>query len=260
MDRGVPTLVETFMSQRAIDPEKLRATIGLLSSGQLVALLADALDQLPASRLTTVVGRHIDIATLAPDSVARKASPARAIADFVARARAGRYYEGFKVNSKNYRELSNGTRVFFVECRRCFEDAVALAKKGDPVEARRALTSLLELMRQLDLGDDDIVFFADEGGSWQIGIDWDKVLPAWFKCLAKTAKPAEFAKLTVAAIDDFDTFDREQHLAKARRVATPEQRLALDAIGPSRATAAANAYSADRGATGSRPSSGGRSR
>jgi hypothetical protein len=26
----------------------------------------------------------------------------------------------------------------------------------------------------------DVIFFADEGGSWQVGVDWERVLPPWF--------------------------------------------------------------------------------
>ena len=39
-----------------------------------------------------------------------------------------------------------------------------------------------------------MVFFADEGGSWQVGVDWKSVLPADFRCLAETAGPEEFAR------------------------------------------------------------------
>lgn len=27
----------------------------------------------------------------------------------------------------------------------------------------------------------DVIFFADEGGSWQVGVDWERVLPPWFR-------------------------------------------------------------------------------
>jgi len=43
-------------------------------------------------------------------------------------------------------------------------------------------------------GNDDILFFADEGGSWRWEIDWEKVLPVWFRVLSATADPGEYAQ------------------------------------------------------------------
>src|SRR5262249_24272214 len=40
----------------------------------------------------------------------------------------------------------------------------------------------------IDEGHDDIVFFADEGGSWQVGIYWRKVFPPWFRCLSNSER------------------------------------------------------------------------
>ena len=51
---------------------------------------------------------------------------------------------------------------------------------------------LLGLLNHMDQGHDDIIFFADEGGSWQVGVDWPKVLPVWFKVLSVTAEPEEW--------------------------------------------------------------------
>ena len=39
-----------------------------------------------------------------------------------------------------------------------------------------------------------MIFFADEGGSWMVGVDWRQVLPAWFRVLSATASPAEIAR------------------------------------------------------------------
>ena len=36
---------------------------------------------------------------------------------------------------------------------------------------------LFGLLNHIDKGNDSVVFFADEGGSWQVGVDWAKVLP-----------------------------------------------------------------------------------
>jgi len=74
---------------------------------------------------------------------------------------------------------------------------------------------------------DDIIFFADEAGSWQVGVDWDAVLPEWLKCLAETSSPEAFAEEAVATINDFDSYDLDKHMKEARRVASPAQRKVL---------------------------------
>lgn len=35
---------------------------------------------------------------------------------------------------------------------------------------------------------------ADEGGSWKVGVEWESVLPAWFRVLSATVGPAEYAQ------------------------------------------------------------------
>ena len=226
--RAVPT----------VDLDKLRDALRGIGDEYLHRMLVEALEQLPPTKLAKVVGRYIDLAQLAPDPAqARPRSVLQAITDFDARSRAGHYYEGFNVNSKNYREMSKGTRAFIVDCLRYFDAAVALVANGDPREGRAAFTLLLELLRRIDQCYDDIIFFADEAGSWQVDVDWDTVLPAWFKCLAETAEPAEFARLAVGAIDDFKRFERDKHISQARRVATAAQRLALDAAASAADTA-----------------------
>jgi len=140
----------------------------------------------------------------------------------------GEYYESFNVNSKNFLETSTGTRAWIAECRRLLGRCIE-ANKVPRAEVRDALERILGLLRHIDEGHDDIVFFADEGGSWQVGVDWAKVFPCWFTCLAATAPPEDYARHVLAAVDEFERFHRDKHLATARRIATPEQRKALQA-------------------------------
>jgi hypothetical protein len=60
-----------------------------------------------------------------------------------------------------------------------------------------------------------------------VGVDWGKVLPAWFAGLSATAEPDEYARRVTETIDEFDKYDRAKHLATARRTATPAQRRIL---------------------------------
>ena len=67
--------------------------------------------------------------------------------------------------------------------------------------------------------DDDVIFFADDGGSWEFGIDWRQVLPAYFKVLSGAATPEEYASRVRLLIEWRYPFSRDQMLAIARRTA-----------------------------------------
>jgi len=97
-------------------------------------------------------------------------------------------------------------------------------------DLREGFDLLLSLLRHIDQGNDDVVFFADEGGSWQVGVDWRKVLPAYFKCLAASAEPDEFARLALGAIGDFADYDRGKGITHARRFASKQQKAALSVL------------------------------
>jgi hypothetical protein len=104
---------------------------------------------------------------------------------------------------------------------------VKQAKKRNVAGVRCAFDILFELLDRFDNADDRMVFFADEGGSWMVGIDWKQVLPAWFRVLAATADPAEYARRFETFVDRHCNYQRAELLAEARQVATPSQRKEL---------------------------------
>jgi hypothetical protein len=83
------------------------------------------------------------------------------------------------------------------------------------------------LRRRIGEDPDSVVFFADEAGSWQLGVDWRSALPAYFQCLADGAPAEEFAREVDRTISDFADYERPKLLAAARRVANAEQKAAL---------------------------------
>lgn len=93
--------------------------------------------------------------------------------------------------------------------------------------AAEGLGLLVELMREIDKGREDIVFFADEAGSWQVGVLWDRVLPAWFRSLSPTTEACEWAETVADALNDFAGYQMDEILAAAREAGTAEQRQAL---------------------------------
>ena len=140
---------------------------------------------------------------------------------------AGEYYESFGVNSKNYTQQSAGTSAWIAEYLGHLDRCAMNAKKSNPAEVREAMDILFGLLNHIDKGHDDVIFFADEGGSWQVGVDWAKVLPVWFKVLSATAEPEEYAERITALLCYHYGYGRDKMLAIARRTATSDQRKAL---------------------------------
>ena len=124
-------------------------------------------------------------------------------------------------------QKSAGTSAWIAEYRRLLDRCVTNAKKSNPAEAREAMDILFGLLNHIDKGHDDVIFFADEGGSWQVGVDWDKVLPVWFKVLSATAEPEEYAERITALLSCHYSYGCDKMLAIARRTATTHQRKAL---------------------------------
>jgi hypothetical protein len=157
-----------------IDREKLRAMLRRIGDEYVFYMLDEAIDLLPPRKLAKLVGQYMDLRQLRPDSPASatQRSLLEAVKAFDASSRAGRYYVSFNVNSKNCRESSTGTRAFIAECRRLLDRSVAATTKGELAETREAFDTIAALLRHIDEGHDDVVFFADEGGSWQVEVDW----------------------------------------------------------------------------------------
>ena len=94
--------------------------------------------------------------------------------------------------------------------------------------AQQGLALLIDLLRQIDRCEVEIIFFADEGGSWQVGVNWCEVLPAWFRSLSPTSEAYDYAEAVVDAINDFAGHEAGAILAAAREIGSPEQNAALD--------------------------------
>lgn len=211
---------------RTIDRDKLRVAIRRLGNQYVYYMLDDAIELLPPSKLAKLAGQYLDVKSLESAPKVERSLLAEVKA-FEKASLAGDYYESFSVNSKNCQEMSRGTRAWIAECRRLLDRCVAEATKGKPVETREAIEAIVGLLRHIDECLDDVIFFADEGGSWQVGVDWKKVLPKWFVCLSGTTDPAEYAGRVIEVVDEFVKYDRDKHLTVARRKASPAQRKAL---------------------------------
>ena len=220
--------VDTIANSTA-DRDNLRVAVRKLDERHVLNMLDDASGIPPPAQLAGIVVGKLDrkpLRTVAPGETNLLAD----VRAFDAASRAGKYYQSFNVKSKNFMDHSPGTRAFLVDCNRLLDRCVMQAQNDAYTETREAIAVMLALLARLDEGYDDIVFFADEGDSWQVGVDWPKVLAAHFLCLSRTTDPQEFARCVIEVVDKFDRYDREKHIAAARRVATAAQRNALEAF------------------------------
>lgn len=223
------------MARKRIDWETLEPALRKLKKENLLQVLHDAYQALPASRVASVFGGYVDLTT--PDSTIssrtrRSTAPQRlleAVEQFHADSLAGQYYESFNVNSKNFMDKSEGTELWISECNQFFDKGVALSVQGQQAAVRTAMDLLFELLEEIDTGSDRIIFFADEGGSWQVGIDTDKVLPAYFISLAAVAEPPEYAARVREVIRQHGSYDSEKFLRAAQKAANEAQRKAFEA-------------------------------
>ena len=209
-----------------IDREKLRSAVRKLGKEYVFYMLDDAIELLPPAKLHKIAKKYLDLKRLRPDAEPSEPSLLMEMKAFEKASLAGEYYESFDVNSKNCTQQSAGTSAWISKYRRLLDRCVSNAKKN-PAEVRQAMDVLFGLLDHIDNGRDEIIFFADEGGSWQVGVDWARVLPAWFEVLSPTVDPKEYAARITALLSRHYSYRQAEMLAIACRTATPDQRKAL---------------------------------
>lgn len=209
------------------DRDKLRAALRKLGPQYVFYMMDAAIDALPPSKLLKIAGKYIDLKRLRLGENTAKISLLEEVTKFDKASRASEYYESFNVNSKNCTKQSTGTTAWMAIFSRLLERCADEAAKGDPVEICTTFNILFGLLDRIDECYDDIIFFADEGGAWQVSVDWDEVLPPWFKVLSTTAAPGDYAERICALLHHHYNYGSEKMLAIADNTATPQQRVAL---------------------------------
>ncbi|MBI4613323.1 MAG: hypothetical protein HY720_06900 [Planctomycetes bacterium] len=214
------------MRRRAIDFDRLRAALPRLTRGDLLLLVERAIEEIPEAKLRSIMGDFVPVVDVA-STKAGAAGVLKEVRKFHDASGRGEYYDSFGVNSKNWTQKSEGTEEFIAEFDGLLGRCVRASEKRPRAPLREAFELLLALLRRIDHSPDDVVFFADEAGSWQVGVDWRTALPAYFRCLADVAGPDEFTREVDRAISDFANHERPRLLTAARRVASVEQKRAL---------------------------------
>jgi hypothetical protein len=168
-------------------------------------MLDEAFGLMPSAKLERLVGGYLRVEDLRPDEAGRKLDSARrlrgAVEEFDTASRRGDYYEPFAVDSRNCSEQSNGTTAWIAECNRLLDRCVALSSRRHGVaDVVASFEMLFDLIDVVDTFEDDIIFFADEGGAYEIGVGWGTVMEAWFGCFARHAAREGSYDRRVAAI------------------------------------------------------------
>ncbi len=180
------------MTRDGVDIARLREQVRGLPHKTIFSMLDDAFDLLSPAQLKELLGPYLRLEELRQETPAPKQdNPGRlraAVEQFATASRRGDYYEAFAVNSKNCSEQSNGTIAWIAECNRLLDRAVTLSSRrrgvGDVVAAFELLFDLID---DVDGCEDDVVFWADEGGAYEIGVKWGTVMEAWFDCFSRNA-------------------------------------------------------------------------
>ncbi|KFA87681.1 hypothetical protein [Archangium violaceum] len=208
------------------DRAKVRAHAHNLDGTGLRVWLDRAIGLLPDEAFPELIANYVRLEDVVADG---RAEPGllHSIRRFHHESLAGRYYQDFMVSSRNFMEKSHGTETFIAEHSRLLDACMRAERAGEIDTAREGLGLLIDLMRQIDRCEVNIIFFADEAGSWQVGVDWAEVLPAWFRSLSPATGPYDWAEAVVEALNDFAGYQMDPLLAATRDIATPEQREAL---------------------------------
>jgi hypothetical protein len=214
------------MSDEKLDLQQIREAIRNSGNETIFYLLDDALSLLSPNQLRQLIKPYLPSELLVSESTVKEDLLAEVQA-FQKACLAGNYYEAFDVNSKNCTQSSLGTLAWIADFRRLLQCCVTQSKKLNAVVARQAFDILFSLLDRFDQGDDKMIFFADEGGSWMIGVDWKTVLPEWFSVLSVTAGPDEYAQRIEAFVGCHCNHERTELLAAAHSMATPAQRQKL---------------------------------
>ena len=210
-----------------IDISLLRDSIRTeLEIEELLSLLDRAIELSPQERLPELIEGFFDLDLLSVDELSEQ-SLLEDVLEFHSDSLAGLYYDDFDVNSKNFMERSRGTINWIAEHERLMNRCLIESRDGDPEQMRQVFELLFNLLDEVDECRDDIIFFADEAGAWQVGVEWDEVLPCYFKVLAAVAQPSEYASGVIKIVKSHANYNSDNYFKLALEVAKKLQQKVL---------------------------------
>lgn len=218
------------MTDPLIDFTAVRTELRALNRGSLLIIAERALELMPAAQLSTLLGDFVRLKARTAGAGNAPVSLLDEVRAFYRAAMAGKYYEAVAINNQGRQIQSESTDAFIADFGRLLRDFVRASDNLVDSTATVGFELLFGLLRHIDEGNDNVLFFADDDGISTIGINWRTTLPAYISSLARTSLPDEFGHTVDATIEDFAREDRPYYLTVARNAASHAQRISLDAI------------------------------
>jgi hypothetical protein len=191
----------------------------------LLNLLNTAYEQMNHDQRRRVFGRLVE----KPRPTAVDGEPLlKEIEDFQRESLAGAYYEPFKINSKNWMHVPEGTQEWFERLGDSLQASRQLTAQKDHMHAVACFGILYKLIDTMEEGKE--IVFGDEIGSWMIPGDEKQYIAAYMRSLAAVATPEEFteAALPLVRRDGWQSFATQAY-PSAVRAANEAQRAHLEA-------------------------------
>lgn len=218
------------MTEHLMDLTTVRTELRALNRNSLLIIAERAIELIPATQLSTLLSDFVHVETSLAEASRVSVAQLDDVRKFYDAAMGGEYYETVEINSRGRREQSDCNDAFIAEFHRLLHRCIQTADQEAPSGLRESFELLFGLLRHIDEGNADVLYFTDDGGSLDVGVNWRAALPAYFNCLTNTSSPMEFARRVVEAIEDFVDYDRPRYTDAAREAASAEQRTALDAL------------------------------
>ena len=190
----------TWAQLKHVNLDKAWKILQRTDRGGLLLMLARALRSAQPGQLESIFSDFAhphEVGDIEAQALKPLLEPVR---EFTEAALRGEFYVGA---SRNIPDPSGATYDFEAQLDLSFDRCVTEAVNGNPVEVCEAYELLFDLLREIDKFERDIVFFADEGGVWQFGINWQRVLPGYIQSLAKTVSAEDLERQATAVIEEF---------------------------------------------------------
>ncbi|MDR5729210.1 MAG: hypothetical protein RB191_17470 [Terriglobia bacterium] len=205
------------MSGGELDRQQIRRAIRQMGNEYVYYLLDDAISLLSQAQLRQLIAPYAN-----PDQFIEHEAPQKdllaEVLAFQKTSLAGEYYEETPIAARNCEENSRGTLCWIADFRRLLGRCAAESSSASAANVCRTFEILFRLLDSLYDGTGEGIFFAEERGSWMVGVDWKRVLPAWFRVLAATVAPAEYSRRVEAIIRRHCSSEQAEMLVLARSV------------------------------------------
>jgi hypothetical protein len=208
------------LNESELDRQQVRGAIRQMDNEHIFYLLDDAISVLsPAQHSQLIAPYYANPEQVAAHGEASQSLLAEVLA-FQTASVAGGYYQEIPNAARNRAENSRGTLSWIADFRRLLDGCVTKSNITSSRDACQAFQILFALLDRLDDETAEEILFAEECGSWMMGIEWKRVLPAWFKALAATADLTEYGGRVEAIINRHCHGQESEIMSLARSVET----------------------------------------